>query len=301
VSVWRAASQVDVLHVFSASYSSFVLNCIPAWLISRLCQKRFLLNYHTAREWQKLASSLLVRFILRRTETIVVPSLYLAAKFEQIGIAVSIVPNIIDEDHFQYRPRIPLRPNVICTRNLSPDYGMEVVIHAFAIVQQHYPDAMLYLVGDGPLRNNLEILARALRVSHIIFCGALPNEKVAECYKQADIFVNGSVLDNAPLSILEAMASGVPVVTTAAGGIPHMVKHEETALVCPVGDWLALAEQVMRLLREPELGLQIARRAYEQVFMHSWPLIRKKWLDVYAGEILSAAKDLKSIGRDGQI
>ena len=280
-SVRRGVSRVDLVHVFSASYSSFVMNCIPVWLISRLYRKKFVLNYHTAREWEKFASSKLARFVLKRTDRIVVPSSYLADKFRHIGFTASVAPNIIDEGRFKYRPRGRLRPIVICTRNLSPDYGIDVVIHAFAILQQHYPEAALYLVGDGPLQSSLRTLARTLRVSGVVFCGAIPNEMVPEWYERADIFVNASFLDSSPLSILEAMASGVPVVTTAAGGIPSIVKHQETALVCPVGDSQALAEQLMRLLREPQLALQLSNRAREQVAMYSWRLVRTKWLEEY--------------------
>ena len=282
--VWKAASRANVLHAFSASYSSFVLNCVPIWLIAKLRRKAFVLNYHTAREWEKLASSRLAKWVLKRTERIVVPSAFLAGKFEEIGVQTSVVPNIIDEDRFHYRPRNPLHPTAICTRNLSPDYGIEVVIEAFAIVLRHYPAATLYLIGGGPLRDQLESLVQALGLtSRILFCGAMPNEKVAEWVERADIFINASLLDNAPLSILEAMASGLPVVTTAAGGIPVLLRHEDTALLCPIGDARALADQLRRLLREPELALQIAHRAHEESRMYRWVSIRTKWLDVYGG------------------
>lgn len=282
LSVWRAASRADVLHAFSASYSSFVLNCVPIWLISRLRRKVFVLNYHTAREWERLASSRLAKAVLKRTERIVVPSPFLAAKFERMGLQTSVVPNIIDEDRFHYRARTRLHPTAICARNLSPDYGIEVVIDAFAIVLGQYPSAKLYLVGDGPLRNTLESLVQARGLaSGIIFCGPMPNQKVAEWFERADIFINASFLDNAPLSILEAMAAGLPVVTTAAGGIPWVLRHEETALLCPIGDARALADQIQRLLRRPNLALQIAHRAHEESARYRWASVRTKWLDVY--------------------
>lgn len=280
--VWRAASRANVLHAFSASYSSFVLNCVPIWLISKLRGKAFVLNYHTAREWERFRSSRLAKSVLKRTETIVVPSAFLATKFEEIGVQTSVVPNIIDEDRFRYRPRSPLHPTAICARNLSSDYGIDVVIDAFAIVLRHYPNAKLYLIGGGPLRKTLDSLVQALGLtSRIVFCGAMPNEKVAEWFERADIFINASIIDNAPLSILEAVASGLPVVTTAAGGIPFLLRHEETALLCPMGDPRALAEQVTRLLREPDLALQIAHRAHEESGMYRWFSVRTKWLDVY--------------------
>jgi glycosyltransferase involved in cell wall biosynthesis len=283
LSVWRATARVDVVHIFSASYSSFLLACLPAWLISRWQRKRCVLNYHTARHWQKFANSTIVGFVLRHTDAVVVPSHYLAAKFEAIGFSVSVIPNIV-ADQFHYRPRTQLRPRIICTRNLSSDYGIEVVIIAFSIVQARYPGASLYLIGDGPLRHDLEAQVRDRGLSGVEFCGKVPNDQMPEWYERADIFLNASFLDNAPLSILEAFACGLPVVTTAAGGIPLMANHEETALVGPVGDAQTLADQVLRLLREPELAAKLARQAHEQLASHSWSLVRVKWLEVYAAK-----------------
>jgi phenylacetate-CoA ligase len=280
VSAWHAISRVDVVHVFSASYSSFLLTCFPAWLIARWQRKRFVLNYHTARQWQKFATSRIVRFVLKRTDRIVVPSPYLAAKFEEAGFSVSVVANVIS-DHFQYRPRTHLEPRIICARNLSRDYGIETVINAFAIVQAQYPAATLYLIGDGPLRRNLEVQVRTLGLSGVEFCGTVENEKMSAWYQRADILLNASFLDNAPLTMLEAMACGLPVVTTAAGGIPLMLNHQETALLAPVGDARTLAEHVFRLLREPKLASKIARQAHSQLRAHNWSLVRVEWLKTY--------------------
>jgi phenylacetate-CoA ligase len=210
----------------------------------------------------------------------VVPSPYLAAKFEEAGFSVSVVANVIS-DHFQYRPRTHLEPRIICARNLSRDYGIETVINAFAIVQAQYPAATLYLIGDGPLRRNLEVQVRTLGLSGVEFCGTVENEKMSAWYQRADILLNASFLDNAPLTMLEAMACGLPVVTTAAGGIPLMLNHQETALLAPVGDARTLAEHVFRLLREPKLASKIARQAHSQLRAHNWSLVRVEWLKTY--------------------
>src|SRR5262249_33375884 len=145
---------------------------LPAWLISRVQRKRTLLNYHTAQRWQTFAKSRIVGMILERTTNIVVPSPYLAAKFEEASWKVHVIPNIIG-DRFQYRARSNLEPRILCARNLSPDYGIEIVIDAFAIVQTHAPNASLYLLEDDPLRQSLEAQVRRLGLSGMSFCGAV--------------------------------------------------------------------------------------------------------------------------------
>ena len=279
-SLYRQISRFDLVHIFSASYSSFLLTSLPAWLISRWHRKRIALNYRTDRHWPRFANSRIVRFVLARTDAIVVPSSYLAEKFEKLGFGASIVPNIID-DRFQYRPQINLQPRLICTRNLSADYGIDVVLNAFSIVQAQYPSSSLYLIGEGPLRRKLETQVQALGLSGVEFCGRVPNDQMPEWYQRADIFLNASLVDNAPLSILEAFACGLPVVTTAAGGISLMVKHEESGLLGPVGDAQTLADHVLRLLREPGLASKITRQAHDQLEPHRWSSVRAKWLDVY--------------------
>src|SRR5262249_50544777 len=160
--------------------------------ISRWHRKRIVLNYRTARHWQEFATSRIAQFVITRADAIVVPSPYLAAKFEKLGVGAFIVPDIID-DRFQYRPRINLQPRIICARNLSPDYGIDVVLNAFSIVQGHYPDASLYLTGAGPRRRDLEAQVRTLGLSGVEFCGTVPNEQMREWYERADIFLNASV------------------------------------------------------------------------------------------------------------
>ncbi len=84
-----------------------------------------------------------------------------------------------------------------------------------------------------------------------------------------------------PVSILEAFASGTPVATTAPEGIRYLVEHEQTGLLGPPGDWRALANNVARLLREPELASRVAANAHEQSRKYRWEVVRKQWLQTY--------------------
>ena len=97
-------------------------------------------------------------------------------------------------------------------------------------------------------------------------------------------------LDIAPLSVLEAMKCGLPVVTTDAGGIPLMVRSEETGLLAPVGDARTLAEQVLRLLREPEFAAKIARQAHENLAAYRWSSVREKWREAYLEAQIEGAR-----------
>ena len=95
--------------------------------------------------------------------------------------------------------------------------------------------------------------------------------------------MNSSVVDNQPLSILEAFATGLPVVSTPTGDIPSLVRHEETGLLVPQGDPSAMAEAVARLLEHPERARLMARLARQELRRFTWPQVRAEWAAVYAG------------------
>jgi glycosyltransferase involved in cell wall biosynthesis len=100
-------------------------------------------------------------------------------------------------------------------------------------------------------------------------------------YGRNDIFINGSCIDNAPCSIVEAFCCGLPVISTDAGGIPHLVQHEVTGLLSPSGDWSALAENVIRLLKNQGLAKAMAENGLKTAQRHSWTKVRADWLTLY--------------------
>src|SRR4030095_12398605 len=101
-------------------------------------------------------------------------------------------------------------------------------------------------------------------------------------YSRASIWLNGSEIDNQPLSILEAFACGLPVVTTDAGGIPNMVTNERTALLVKQGDYEGLARAALRLLDEPDLAQRLIQQGREESRKYSWKAVRSEWLGLYS-------------------
>src|SRR5207248_5034412 len=132
---------------------------------------------------------------------------------------------------------------------------------AFRIVQQSRPDASLTLVGAGLREAELRRLARELDLQHVTFTGRVEPAEIADLYASHDIYIQSPNIDNMPTSVLEAYASGLPVVATAAGGVPAMLTDGEHGLLAPIDDHVALAGHVLRLLDEPELARALARNA----------------------------------------
>ncbi len=272
----------DVIHIFSASYFSFVLAPTPAILVSKLYGKRVLLNYHSGEaedhltRWRRSAIP-----TIRLAEALIVPSEYLVNIFSKFGLRAKAIYNIIDTSRFPFRSRSPLRPQFLSNRNLESHYGVDLVLQAFEIIQQRFPDASLKIAGDGSQRDSLESLARKLDLRNITFVGKVDQEIIPRQYDEADIYLNGSWIDNQPLSLLEAFACGLPIVTTDAGGIPDIVTEERTGLIVARGDYPELAKGAIRLLNDPELAKKIGEQGYAECRKYSWQAVRDSWLEVY--------------------
>lgn len=276
--LWR----YDVVHVYSASYYSYLLSVLPVIVLGKLYGKRVLLNYHSGEaedhlaKWRRTA----VPFI-RRADLIVVPSSYLVDVFARFGLDAVVIPNVVDADVFRYRERYPVRPVFLTNRLHEPLYNVQCVLRAFALVQQRYRDASLTVAGDGSLRRELESLARDLGLRNTTFVGLVPSREMAALYDAADIYVMATNIDNMPGSVIECLACGLPVVTTDAGGVRYIVAHNESALIVPLNDHAALAAEAVRLLEEDGLAVRLARAGRVLSRKYAWPTVRAEWLEAY--------------------
>ena len=279
--LWRGLKEADVAHIFSASYWSFLVAPVPAWLVARVLGKRVLVHYHSGEARDHLRRFRTAVPALKRADLLVVPSGYLVDVFREFGLSAKAVPNIVDMSQFSFRIRNPLRPHLVCTRGFHRYYSIDVVVRAFAEVKQGFPEAVLDLVGGGPLDAEIRALVRQLGVQGVNFPGVASREQIARFYDDADIFINASWLDNMPVSILEAFAAGTPVVSTAPEGMRYLVDHERTGLLSETGDASALANNVIRLLKDADLASLLATNAHEESRRYSWENVRQQWLDVY--------------------
>lgn len=149
----------------------------------------------------------------------------------------------------------PSRPRVVCVARLRAEKSHDVLLDAWALLADRFPDAELLLVGDGPRRSDLERRAGEMG-GRVIFAGHV--DDVWGCLATSTLFVLPSSVELLGISVLEAMAAGVPVVATAVGGVPEIVEHECTGLLVPPGDPAALAAAIERLLGDPSLRATLA-------------------------------------------
>jgi glycosyltransferase involved in cell wall biosynthesis len=279
----RRLPRHDVVHIFSASYLSFVLAPTPALIVSKLYRRKTVLNYRSGeaedhlRRWGRTAIP-----TIRLADEVVVPSAYLVDVFAAFDLQARSIPNIFDSEQFQFRERRPLRPVFLSNRNLEPHYNVGCVLRAFKLIQDRYPVARLIVAGGGSQDEELKRLARCLGLRSVEFVGKIAPDRMGELYEEADIYLNGSDIDNMPASIIEAFACGLPVITTDVGGIPYIVIDQETGLLVPRGDHEAMASAAVRLLSDHSLATSMIQRARQECEeRYCWGAVEDAWVELY--------------------
>lgn len=288
VQLWQSANNVQLYHVMANSGWSWHLFTAPAIWIARIRGTPIVVNYRggeadaflqQAHRW--IAPS------LRRADAIIVPSGFLQAVFGKHGFPVDIVPNIINLSRFNPAASCPAdgknpSPCLLVARNLEPIYDNASALRAFAIVRTSVPAARLIVAGSGPELQMLQVLATELGLADaIIFTGRVDNQDMAALYRSADVMLNPSLVDNMPNSILEALASGVVVVSTEVGGVPYLVEHEKTALLVPAQDPAAMADAILSLLSDAATAKRIRQAGLESVQQYTWNRVKDRLLQVY--------------------
>jgi L-malate glycosyltransferase len=278
--LWKIP-RYDVIHIFSASYYSFLIAPAPAALIARLFRKKTILNYRSGEAADHLQNWKSAVPMIRWFDEIVAPSGYLVDVFERFGLKSQTIFNFVETERFRFRQRRPVRPVFLSNRNFEPLYNVACILRAFALIRKAVPEARLVVAGDGQERAQLHRLANELKLENIEFIGAVPPEKMPEIYDAADIYLNSPNIDNMPNSIIEAFACGLPVVSTNAGGIPYIVEHERTGLLVEINDHEALAAASLRVLESEALADRLIAEARRECGKYSWESVRRQWLEIY--------------------
>ena len=285
LALWQAAGRAQVMHVLANSGWAWHLFAAPALWVARLRGTPVIVNYrggHAETFFAKAPGHVLRALAGARLR--VTPSRYLERVFAGHGLSAQVIPNIIDLSRFTRRaPRaFGDAPHLVVARNLEPIYDMPTALRAMVLVRRRYPQARLTMAGSGPELSALQALSMSLGLATCVqFAGRIDNAQMPALYASADLALNPSTVDNMPNSLLEAFASGVPLVSTDAGGIPDIARHGVDAWLVPVGDAQAMADAACSLLGDSALAGRMTDAAHHAVQTYAWPAVKRQWLQAY--------------------
>jgi glycosyltransferase involved in cell wall biosynthesis len=280
--VIKNRSQADFLML--DTYST--INFYYALIISQLCR---ILNikYITILHGGDLENRLkysprLSQLLFSNAHRIVAPSNFLKSIFEVYGYnEVIYIPNSIEVENYEFIDRQINTIKLLWVRSFSSLYNPEqAVLVLEALLKLNY-DATLTMIGpevDGALAKTKE-LAREKKLE-VDFTGKLSKSKWRDYAKGCNVFINTTNIDNMPVSVIEAMALGLPIVSTNVGGLPYLIKNEKEGLLVPKQDVEAMVKAILRLRSDEVLKSEIVTNARFKVEKFDWNTIKNKWLAV---------------------
>lgn len=271
----------DVFHIHACSGRGF-FPAVAGVLAGRILKKRIVLTFHGggADSFFKKRTTL-VKYILSKTDHNIVLSGFIGQIYDKYGIGYIIIPNIVemDEDHFRNREKIC--PKFISTRSLTSIYNISCTIDAFKMVKEQFPEAKLDILGDGPLRQQMESYVIDNGISNVSFVGRVDNSSIYRYLDNADIFISSSLFDNMPVSILEGFNAGLLVIASNVGGVPYLVEDNGNGLLFNPENPSELAKKIIWALLHQTETKALIKNAYGSVKKYSWPVIKHSLLPLY--------------------
>ena len=220
--------------------------------------------------------------VFKHAYTNIAPSGYLLESFQKKYAAnLRYIPNTIELENYDFQLRSSLAPQLLWVRAWDSIYHPEMAMQVAALLQDNYSNVTLCMVG--PYKDLTREAVQAMSANYpfpIRITGGLTKEEWIALSKDYSIFINTTTIDNTPVSVMEAMALGLPVVSTNVGGLPYLLTHASTGLLVPSGDAQAMAAAIERLLSDPVLAQQIALAARKVVEEMDWEVVKVKWREV---------------------
>jgi glycosyltransferase involved in cell wall biosynthesis len=278
----KCARKVDYVLIDTYSTNNFWY----AFIISQLCRLlrlKYIPKLHGGNLPNRINNSKFFSdFIFKNAYVNVAPSNYLYEAFYKKGYTNLIyIPNTIEVNLYTQSIKEYDAPRLLWVRSFADIYNPIMAIKVFIKVKQLFPNAKIGMVG--PIKDNS--YSKTLRFVknnnvEVLFTGKLSKEEWIELSKEYNIFINTTHFDNTPISVIEAMALGLPVISTNVGGIPFLLEHDFSALLINDNDVEDMYNQIIRLMKEPKLAQKIAKNGKEIIKKFDWDIVKNQWIEL---------------------
>ncbi len=209
------------------------------------------------------------------------PSYYLEEAFKKEGYDAVYIPNFIAIDTYSFKHRTKAEAKILWVRSMHEVYNPGMAVTVLKCLMDANIDAHLCMVGpdkDGSLAM-VKSLATELNVtSHLKITGRLSLEEWTELSSEYDIFINTTNFDNHPVSLIEAMALGFPIISTNVGGVPYLIHDQKDGLLVPANDHEAMAEKITYLINNPLICSELSANARKEAEQFDWKVVKDLWI-----------------------
>jgi glycosyltransferase involved in cell wall biosynthesis len=280
VFIYRKQVTYILLDTYSTKAFWYTLICSQ---LARIFKVKYIPILHGGNLPKRLKTNpKLCRMVFANAYKNVAPSGYLKQAFEQAGFTnVVYIPNSIEIKKYSFKKRTVFAPKLLWVRAFASIYNSEMAVKVLSELQKKYPNATLTMVGpdkDGSLITTKEY-AKSLGIV-VNFTGQLSKEDWWQLASQYDIFINTTHFDNTPISVMEAMVLGLPVVSTNVGGIPYLLTDKENALLVNDNDHHAMTSAICSLIENQEKAKALASNARNFIEQMDWNIVKEEWKQV---------------------
>jgi len=226
----------------------------------------------------------IINYLLSNARMIISPSEYLQKSFQENNFTIRVIPNYIDLKKYSFKIREKIRPRILWVRSIHEIYNPKMAIDILEKIRKTYPDVKLCMVGpvkDSRVMGDLiGMIERMDLQNHVSFSGQLSKVEWTSLSKNYDIFINTTNFDNNPVTLLEAMALGLPIISTDVGGISYLIDDNVTGLLVEGKKSEQMVEKINKLISGKIDGYQIARNAREVVSHYDKNEVIKQWCQI---------------------
>lgn len=268
--------------VLIATYSNlaFYFACACAFLC-RLLHVPYIPCLHGGNLPHRISRSFsLAQNLFRKSFTNVAVSGYLQQSLINNGWKHVVIPNNINLSKYPYMNNKQVNAAILWVRSFHEIYNPALAIHVVNELNKRGTPVRLTMIGpdkDGSLQACKQLVKQLKLEEQVTFTGLLPQHEWVKLAANYSIFLNTTNFDNAPVSVVEAMALGMAIITTNVGGIPYLVHDKVNALLVPPGEVMPIVDQVENLLKQPALVLAMARNARSKAEEFDWDNIKLLW------------------------
>jgi len=275
----RYKNKVEYVLLDTYSTSNFYY----ALLTSQLC-RLFRLKYLPILRGGNLPyrlkqNSKLSSLIFNNSFQNIAPSGYLKHEFEVKGYTTLLIPNVIPIIKYNFKNRQKLQPRLLYVRSFAKIYNPTMAIEVLKELKNTYSKAVLCMVGpdkDGTLKDVKHLINTYDLQDSVEITGVLPKKEWHEKSKDFDIFINTTNVDNTPISVIEAMALGLPVVSTNVGGLPYLISNNIDGVLVDKEQPILMAKKIIEIIEENKSSF--VKKARSKVENFDWSVVKNKWL-----------------------
>lgn len=224
----------------------------------------------------------LASFIVNNAYKTVIPSAYLEFHLRDYNIPRAlIIPNTIEIKNYPFKVRTQVKPNVLWVRAIDSTYNPEMALKVLELISERYPTANLTMVG--PFKDISESQWKIIEEKYKVkptLTGRLSKEQWIKLSYDYDVFINTTNVDNMPVSVIEAMALGLPIVSTNVGGIPFLLQNNSDALLVNANDAVQMVEALFKIIENPELAQKLSVNARIKAEQFDWVIVKNQWKEI---------------------